>query len=311
MVDRSATTEPRPAPACGRARGERGDSADAGAGVEVFPRRVRMHSDFVKAFKIQAATHGMKLNELLKACFDAFIKTSNRLGCLGVNTQEQGGKVNRERLDAAILQIRAYTQGHPELCAAHHFCYDLPLDKTAQTPEVLVMGINPGEIEGDRQSYPGPTEQTRNFDFQKGGTLGTSQGGKNWRENASFLADNRPVVFTEFFLWSSSGAQFEQRFGPLWESPHRSFCISMNKRLIQEYRPKSVIFVGLTHSRKVADAFGLCHVHTVKIGRFRLVEHYKDESRPWFFTKHWSGAYGFSNAQKQYIKEYIQQSLDI
>jgi len=219
--------------------------------------------------------------------------------------------VNRECLDAAILQIRAYTQGHPELCAAHHFCYDLPLDTTAQKPEVLVMGINPGEIEDDRLSYPGPTEQTWKHDFQQMGTLGKSLWGERWRKNASFFADNRPVVFTEFFLWSSNdGAQFKQRFGPLWKSPHLPFCISMNQRLIQEYRPKSVIFVGLSHSRKVADAFGLCHVHTVKIDGKRLVEHYQDECRPWFFTKHWAGAYGFSNAQKQHIKEYIQPRLE-
>jgi hypothetical protein len=215
-------------------------------------------------------------------------------------------------LDVAILLIRAYTEGHPELRAAHHFCYDFPLDKTAQKPEVLVMGINPGEIEDDRRSYPGPTEQTWNFDFQEEGTLGKSQGGNSWRKTASFFADNRPVVFTEFFLWSSSDStQFKQRSGPLWKSPHRSFCISMNKRLIQEYRPKAVIFVGLGDSRKVADAFGLCHVHTVNIGHFRLVEHYQDKYCPWFFTKHWSGAYGFSNTQKRYIKEYIQQRLDI
>ena len=34
----------------------------------------KMPPDFVKAFKVKAATNGMKLNELLKACFDAFMK---------------------------------------------------------------------------------------------------------------------------------------------------------------------------------------------------------------------------------------------
>jgi len=41
---------------------------------ELVPMQFKMHPDFVKAFKIQAATHGLKLNELLKACFDAFMK---------------------------------------------------------------------------------------------------------------------------------------------------------------------------------------------------------------------------------------------
>jgi hypothetical protein len=220
--------------------------------------------------------------------------------------------VNRECLDAAILLIRAYTEGHPELRAAHHFCYDLPLDKTAQKPEVLVMGINPGEVEDDRRSYHGPTEETWNHDFHEKGTLGRGQGSKKYRKNAKYFADDRPVVFTEFFLWSSNDSkEFVRRFGRLWESPHLGFCISMNQLLIREYRPKSVIFVGLTHSRKVAKAFGLCHVRTLRIPGNRLVEHYKDEFRPWFFTKHWSAAWGFSKPQKQQIKEYIQQGLDI
>jgi hypothetical protein len=42
--------------------------------AELVPMQFKMPPDFVKAFKIQAATHGMKLNELLKACFDAFNK---------------------------------------------------------------------------------------------------------------------------------------------------------------------------------------------------------------------------------------------
>ncbi len=44
--------------------------------ADLVPMQFKMPPEFVKAFKIQAATHGMKLNELLKACFDAFSKTS-------------------------------------------------------------------------------------------------------------------------------------------------------------------------------------------------------------------------------------------
>jgi hypothetical protein len=44
--------------------------------AELVPMQFKMPPEFVKAFKIQAATDGMKLNELLKACFDAFIKES-------------------------------------------------------------------------------------------------------------------------------------------------------------------------------------------------------------------------------------------
>jgi hypothetical protein len=43
--------------------------------ADLIPMQFKMPSDFVKAFKAQAATNGMKLDELLKACFDAFMKT--------------------------------------------------------------------------------------------------------------------------------------------------------------------------------------------------------------------------------------------
>jgi hypothetical protein len=45
---------------------------------ELIPMQFKMPPDFVRAFKIQAASNGMKLNELLKACFDAFNKLSNK-----------------------------------------------------------------------------------------------------------------------------------------------------------------------------------------------------------------------------------------
>ena len=43
--------------------------------ADLVPMQFKMPPDFVKAFKVQAAQNGMKLNELLKACFDAFMKS--------------------------------------------------------------------------------------------------------------------------------------------------------------------------------------------------------------------------------------------
>jgi hypothetical protein len=43
--------------------------------AELIPMQFKMPPDFVRAFKVQAASNGMKLNELLKSCFDAFMKT--------------------------------------------------------------------------------------------------------------------------------------------------------------------------------------------------------------------------------------------
>jgi hypothetical protein len=46
--------------------------------AELIPMQFKMPPEFVRAFKIQAASNGMKLNELLKACFDAFMKINNK-----------------------------------------------------------------------------------------------------------------------------------------------------------------------------------------------------------------------------------------
>ena len=46
--------------------------------AELVPMQFKMPPDFVRAFKIEAASNGMKLNELLKACFDAFMKASKK-----------------------------------------------------------------------------------------------------------------------------------------------------------------------------------------------------------------------------------------
>jgi len=40
--------------------------------AELVPMQFRMEPDFVRKFKIAAATNGLKLNELLKECFDCF-----------------------------------------------------------------------------------------------------------------------------------------------------------------------------------------------------------------------------------------------
>jgi hypothetical protein len=217
--------------------------------------------------------------------------------------------MDREQLDARINTIRKYTADHPELGSAHHFLYDLPLNKEAGIPQVIVMGINPGETHVDRDAYPGPTEETWNFDFHEQAKSGRSRGSVHWRKSTAYFTNGSPVVFTELFFWSSNNQrEFKERFGPLWDSPHLSFCVDLNRSLIEEYQPKSVIFVGLSDVTRVAEEFELRHVYTLKMQNHRLVEHYQDASRAWYFTKHWSGSFGFSNDQKAAIREYIGQT---
>jgi len=44
---------------------------------ELVPLQFRMSPEFVRAFKQAALDRDMKLNELLKECFDEFMKNSN------------------------------------------------------------------------------------------------------------------------------------------------------------------------------------------------------------------------------------------
>jgi len=213
--------------------------------------------------------------------------------------------VDRERLDAAIQKIRDYTRAHPDLQVAHHFLFDLPLDRRAGRPEVVVMGINPGEVESQWRAAPDPTEETWNYDFHQ--NIERSRSSRNWYNNAMFFSGGRPVVLSELFFWSSSDQkEFEKRYGPLWRSPHLNFCVSLNKLLIEEYNPEMVVSPGLSQAEDAAKAFGLGFIRTFSSQGKRLVEHYHDRKRPWFFTRHWSGAFGFSTAQKNAIREYLQ-----
>jgi len=220
--------------------------------------------------------------------------------------------MDRSKLDAAILSIRAYTSQHAELRQSHHFLFDLPLDKAAGKPEFVIMGVNPGEREHDIRSanYTG-AEETWLSDFHaRSGQR--SRGSINWRNNASFFANGRPVVFTELFFWSSrNGSALVERYGPLWESPHMAFCCRLNRLLLKEYMPEAVLFAGLSHADRVAAEFDLQHVGTLRDAgkRDRLIEHYCDQERPWFFTKHWSASYGFSKVQKINTRNYIHEHL--
>lgn len=224
-----------------------------------------------------------------------------------INLPESGSlepKAGRDRLDAAIKNIRAYTCAHADLQQSHHFVFDYPLDKSAGKPEVLVMGINPGEVPS-QLAAPGPTESTWLYDFHEKPGVVRSPSSTYWHRIAKYIANSRRIVFTLFF-WSASRQQFPDRFGRLWDSPHLRFCTAKINLLLDEYRPKMVIFPGIQQAERVAWEFGLRFVRRFPRDGTRLVEHYRDHDRNWFFTRHWTTRAGFSNAQKNAIKEYIQ-----
>jgi hypothetical protein len=71
---RNASLEPEPAPA--REPEAPTPEPSRRPSDDLVPIQFRMPADFVRRFKVAAAERDMKLNGLLSACFDIFMKTS-------------------------------------------------------------------------------------------------------------------------------------------------------------------------------------------------------------------------------------------
>ena len=207
------------------------------------------------------------------------------------------------RLTANIEALTAYTAQHPELRAAHHFLYDVRRPPKAK-PEYLVMGINPGETDADWKGAPQPTEETSRHDFHT--VTGWSKSACRWADHCEFFLGGAPYALAEAFFWSSrDGKQFKERFGALETSPHLSLCTAMNMDLIEAYEPKAVVVPGLGLIRLCSSIYDLRKVTVERDAKGRLAEHWTDGHRPWIFTKHWTGSFGFSNEQRASVRDFI------
>lgn len=207
-------------------------------------------------------------------------------------------------MKSTIERIRKYTQENSELLAAHHFLFDLRLNPAGV--DYCVMGINPGETDDEKSGCPGPTEETSLFDFHA--QYGRGPSSTRWLANINFFLNTDRVVLGEYFFWSSANAEaeFAERFGPLRLSPHLKFCRDMNLELIENYKPKAVISPGLGMARIASNLYGLELVASEKSANGNnLIFHYSDGKRPWIFTKHWTGARGFSKPQRDQVQSYI------
>lgn len=171
------------------------------------------------------------------------------------------------------------------------------------------MGVNPGETAYDWTIAPEPTEETSRYDFHM--DRGGGRSAIRWSKAASYFLDGSDYVLTELFFWSSyDGRTFRERFGPLAKSEHLSFCVEMNRHLIEAYAPRAVVLPGLTHMPLVKDAYGLTHLETLSDEVTRVVEVLSDGQRPWVFTKHWTAAFGFSKSQRELARGAIRAAAD-
>jgi hypothetical protein len=217
-----------------------------------------------------------------------------------------------------LLRIRDYTGAHAELGAAHHFTFDLPIVSGDAGAVCLLMGINPGETEEDRTVFPGPTEESSEYDFhteilRRSGRM--NRGRERWAAQATFFTDGRTARQSEFFFWSSpnSGQGFRERFGTSFgSSPHLRFCAEINLDLIKRVKPTVVLAPGVNLGRRFSRLYGLTHLASLHSDKgHRLVEHYEQsDGTPWLFTKHWTGAFGFSNEQRGQVRDYIRSLVD-
>ena len=225
-------------------------------------------------------------------------------------------KESAMNLDELIEEVSEYSKEHTMLAKAHHFTFaKLHPKSLSEEIEFVVMGMNPGETKQDWKEHPGNLhEETCRHDFRGVKKLGTNS--ENWHDNVSYFCGTSDVFLTEAFFWSSAntGKAFEEKFGATVKCPcirpHFNFCRDQNLQLIEELNPRVVIAPGLTWRKFIASIYGLKEVKTIYCDNkptHRLIVEYIDASRrPWIFTKHWSGARGFTNSQKDKIAKYIQ-----
>ena len=126
--------------------------------------------------------------------------------------------MDRSKLDAAAKQISDYTARHPELCEAHHFVYDYPLFddfRTAGKPEIVVMGINPGETSTDR------TDGQRREATWNGWRSHTASA-RNWAALCEDYTNSRLLISAELFFWSSHSGPKRSLNSSAFAPPPRS-----------------------------------------------------------------------------------------
>ncbi len=203
-------------------------------------------------------------------------------------------------------EILVYTKAHDDLAESHHWLFDLPPFKDEPfNPKYIVFGINPGE--GKERIHKAQTEETRFFDCHEEYVGKGARERVGWTKTLLSILGTRRLIQTELFFWSTKNVSIlNKRFGPLENNPHLPFCRKKNKQLIEYHNPDSIICPGLGMLEVSIEAFGLTRIESIWASNgHRLIEHYSDGKRDWVFTKHFSGARGFTNEQKNTIKSFI------
>ena len=169
------------------------------------------------------------------------------------------------------------------------------------------MGLNPGEQASNWEAHPGPTEETVDYDWlDEAPRTGPS---KRWRTKVEYFCQTTDVLQSDLFFWSTNniGQAFFDRFGTTFQtSSHLEFCKEINLKLVALVQPRGVVAPGISHANEFAKRYGLKHVKSVDTDEgHKLIAHFERDGTPWIFTKHWGGAFGFSNEQRAIVRDYI------
>lgn len=228
-------------------------------------------------------------------------------------------------INACVEEIKNYSEKHTELKKSHHFCFNIPIPIGNTKPElkqgdeiVLIMGQNPGELDGtwnylpknlesktkdlfikmkspkeikdkvaemvnNKQQISGyPVEESSNSKFWDDDDTNNWRDNKkeetdsshdNWQENIKEICEdnckknNLTIVQTEYFFWSLRELDlFEDRFGYTWnKNPHHEFCSGINKKLIDYYNTKIIIYFGIGDANRLKKNFKLEEIEIYEV----------------------------------------------
>ena len=228
-------------------------------------------------------------------------------------------------INSYIEDIKNYSEKHTELKKSHHFCFNIPITIGNTKPElkqgdeiVLIMGQNPGELDGtwnylpknlesktkdlfikmkspieikhkvaemvdNKQQISGyPVEESSNSKFWDDDDTNNWRDNKkeetdssqdNWQENIKEICEdnckknNLTIVQTEYFFWSLRELDlFEDRFGYTWnKNPHHEFCSGINKKLIDYYNTKIIIYFGIGDANRLKKNFKLEEIEIYEV----------------------------------------------
>ena len=228
-------------------------------------------------------------------------------------------------INAYIEEIKSYSEKHTELKKSHHFCFNIPIPIGNTKPElkqgdeiVLIMGQNPGELDGTWNYLPKnlesktkdlfikmkspieiknrvaamvdskeqisgyPVEESLNVSFWDDDEINNWRDYKkeaadsshdNWHEKIKKICEenckknNLTILQTEYFFWSLYSLKlFKKRFGFTWnKNPHQEFCSGINKKLIDFYNTKIIIYFGISDADRIKKPFNLEEAEIYKV----------------------------------------------